>query len=207
VDAGAIIVTGVVENRGQPLAVFADVRAFDGTGRQIGQATAPLSPTLVPAGGTASFEVRVAVDGLVRRYAVTIRPTDRPGVALVTATAELKDRDLQQVGPLVARQLQVSVQSLRAVPTPSGLVVVVTNPTPLPVASAVVDVELDVTCRVGAAGGTPRVIEERWTGSATVQGVPPGGSARAPVALSGGVCLEFLAWSPRTRVGEVRIGE
>lgn len=210
VESGMVVISGVVENRSVARSAYAEARALSGTGAQLGQSDAPLQPSPVPGGGSATFEVRLTVNGIPRRYTVTIRPAGRPNEVLAKAAGELKDKDLQQFGSIVAQQLQASVQSTAATPNPNGFVVLVTNSSSLPVGSVSVDVELSVTCRV-AAGPPPapplRTIQETWRATAAVQQITPGGTSRTSLQLSGGVCLEFTSWTATTRIGEVKIGE
>ncbi len=205
VESGAVVISGVVENRSAARSAYAEARAFSGTGGEIGQGDAPLQPNPVPSGGSATFEVRLAVTGIPRRYTVTIRPAGRSNEVLARATGELKDKDLQQFGSVVAQQLQVTVQSTAATPNPNGFVVLVTNGSSLPVANVNIDVELSITCRVPLP--VLHTIQEMWRASVTVQQIPAGGTSRAALQLSGGVCLEFTSWTPTTRIGEVKIAE
>ena len=266
-DGMTLVVIGTVENRSRTLSVYAEVRALNEAGRQVGQGDAPLRPNPVPSEGIAHFDVRFPIEGVARRFVVTIRPIGSLTVSLAQFSGELKD--LQQFASVVAQQLQVMVQSTTPNPNPRGLVVVVTNGSTLGVASVSVAVEITATCRVPVSAPpaappwrvlvaqllaapppptptpppaptpqppptpqpspapptppppptpgpsippptiapTPRTIQERWTGTVVVQQIRPGGSAQAPLQISGGVCLEFTSWSATTRIGEVKIAE
>ena len=148
-EGTTLVVIGTVENRGQALAAYAEVRAFNETGRQIGQGDAPLRPTPVPSETTANFEVRLPVEGVVRRYLVTIRPAGSLSASLAQLAGEL--RDPQQFASAVAQQLQVVIQSTTPNPNPRGFVVQVANRSTLGVSSVKVDVEITATCRVPAS--------------------------------------------------------
>jgi hypothetical protein len=201
-DDAEFVVSGTVENRGQARAAYAEVAALDAAGRRIGQGNAPLVPTLVPSGGASTFEVRLTVTDIVRRYTVAIRPA-AGGPALAESTGEV--RNLALFGPVVAKQLQVRVQATSATPSRTGFVVVVTNASSLPVASATVTVEISTTCRFGV---TPRFAQETWTATVTIQSLAPGASVQSPLTLSGGLCEGIaVEWAASTRVGEVKIRE
>ncbi len=203
VDEGTLTVMGTVENRSRTQAVYAEVRAFNPSGRQVGQNDAPLFPNPVTTGGSATFEVRVPIDDVVRRYAVTIRPVGQVVGSLAEATGEVKD--LQQFAAVVAKQIQATTQTLVNPPTRDDFVVVVTNGSPLTVASVTVSVEITATCRIPFP--TPRTIQEIRGGTVVVQQLRPGSSARAALPVSVGTCIEFATWSAQARIGEVRIGE
>lgn len=234
VENGTLVISGVVQNRGRPLAAYADVRVLDDAGQQVGRAEAPLQPALVPAGGTAAFQVRISIDRVVRRYLVTIRPAGSPTIALVEASGEIRDQ--QQFAAMAARQVTVEIRSTAAVPTKDTFVVLVTNGSPLAVEAATVIVEMSVTCRVAgrpallmAAAGlpvaaappsptppptppptpapTPRTIQEMWTGTVAVTSIAPRSTTQVAVPLSGGVCLAFTTWSARARVTDVRVAQ
>jgi len=203
IDEGALTVTGTVENRSAPRSVYAEVRAFNPAGRQVGQGESPVAPNPVPTGGAATFEVRVPIDDIVRRYVVTIRPLGQVAGSLAEASGEV--RDLQQFASVVARQIQVATQTLVNPPTRDDFVIVVTNTSPLPVASVAVVVEITATCRIPFPA--PRTIQEIRGGTVVVQQLRPGASARAALPVSIGTCIDFATWSATHRIGEVRIGE
>jgi hypothetical protein len=52
-----------------------------------------------------------------------------------------------------------------------------------------------------------RTIQETWSGTATIQQITAGGTGRAPLQLTGGVCLEFTSWTATVQLGDVKIGE
>lgn len=203
VDEGGLTVTGTVENRSASRAVYAEVRAFNPSGRVVGQSDAPVFPNPVPNGGSATFEVRVPIDDVVRRYVVTIRPVGTIAGSLVEASGEVKE--LQQFASVVAKQIQVQTQTLVNPPTRDDFVVVVTNGSALTVASVTVSVEITATCRIPFP--TPRTIQEIRAGTVVVSQLRPGASARASLPVSVGACIEFATWSATHRVGEIRIGE
>lgn len=201
-DDAEFVVSGTVDNRGPARAAYAEIAALDAAGRRVGQGNAPLVPTPVPSGGASTFEVRLAVTDVVRRYTIAIRPATG-GPVLAEASGEV--RNLALFAPVVAKQLQVKVQATSPTPGRTGFVVVVTNASSLAVANASVTVEVNVTCRFGV---TPRFAQETWTATVTVQALAPGASVQSPLSLSGGLCEGIaVEWAASTRVGEVRIRE
>ncbi len=200
VENGTLIVSGTVENRARTQAAYAEVRALGEGGRRAGEGNAPLYPSPVAGGGAATFEVRIGVSEIVRRYTVTIRPVGSLSAVLAEYSGEVAG--LQQFEAVVAKQLQATVQMAGS---PMGFAVVVTNRSPVPVASAAITARVVGTCRVPFP--TPRVIQETRTASVVVQRIPPGGSSRALLELSTGICLEFVTWSGTATIGEVKIGE
>ncbi len=206
VQGDVLIVTGTVENRGRAAAPYADVRAYSTTGRQVAHGDAPLTPTPVPARGVATFEVRLTIDDVVRRYTVTLRPARSLTATLAESTGEIKN--MQQFAALVARRVRVAVEVTASPPAPDDFSVVVTNNSSLPIASAAVTVDLTVTCRLAQINfPIGRQISEQRSASVAVQQIAPGASSRAKLVLSTGVCLQFATWSATTRTGDVRIGE
>lgn len=203
VDGTILIVTGSVENRSRAQTAYVEVRGIGEDGRTVGQADTPLRPNPVPFEGTATFEIQVPVQDVPRRYAVVIHPTSQPNVTLAEYGAELKD--LAALAGTVAQQLRVVVQSTTPVPNPRSLVVIMTNNSPLTVASVNVVVQVSATCRVAPPGGPARIIQDEWTGTVTLQQIGPGGSAQASLQPAGGVCLEFTSWTASTRVEDVKV--
>jgi hypothetical protein len=182
-----------------------------------------LRPSPAPQGSTATFEVRIGIEQIVRRYTVTLRPANNMRATLAEARGEF--RDVQQFAGLASRQLSVAIQTTDPTPGPKTLVAVVTNNSPLNVSSVNVSAEINVTCRVAAgppvlvAGPSPiptpmpplrtpgRTIQETWTGTATVTSIGPRSAAQAPLQLSGGVCLFFTSWTATARLQDVRVSE
>jgi hypothetical protein len=81
-----LVVEGKVENRGRPLAVYAQVHAFRSGGREAGEGSSPVYPNPVRLGGDAAFEVRLPIDDVVLRYTVTINPMGAPTTSLAQWT-------------------------------------------------------------------------------------------------------------------------
>ncbi|MBI3997482.1 MAG: hypothetical protein HY355_00510 [Armatimonadetes bacterium] len=156
-DGTTLIVSGVVENRGAARAAYAEVRALDASGRLLGQGDAHLRPNPVPSGATARFEVPLTVTGTPKEFVVRIRPLDSPNITLAQFTGEFKD--LKQLGPLIAQQLQVTVEPMTPVPNPNSFIVRVTNGSPATVESVTISVQVTATCRVPASGSLRRVRE------------------------------------------------
>lgn len=206
VQGDVLTITGTIENRGRAASAYAEIKTYNATGRQVAHGDTPLTPTPVAAGGVATFELRLTIDDVVRRYSVTLRPARSLTATLAEQSGELKN--LQQFGPLVARRLRIAVEVASSPPTADDFSVVVTNTSPLLVASAAVTVELTVTCRLGQINfPIGRQISEQRAGSVAVQQIAPGASTRATLALSPGVCPQFATWSAVTRARDVRIGE
>jgi hypothetical protein len=203
VDETTLIVTGSVDNNARPQAVFAEVRAFSTRGQLVAQDDAPVDPSPLPVGRSGTFEVRIAIDDVVRRFTVIIRPAGSVVSSLVEGTGEI--RDVQGFAPIVARKLSALVQTTAQPPTGASLVVAMSNGSSLVVSRVTVAVEITVTCRV--AFPIARMVQEVRTGTATVVQLRPGEIGRAPVSLSDGICPEFTTWTPVTRIGEVRVGD
>ncbi len=203
VDESGFVITGTVENRSRTQGAYAEVRVFNPAGRLVAQGDAPLQPNPVPGGGSGTFEVRLAIDDVVRRYLVTVRPLGSISVTLAEQTGEVKD--LQQFASIVAKQVQATAQTISNPPTRDDFIVVVTNGSPLTVASVTVIAEITATCRIPFP--IPRTIQELRSGSVVVQQLRPGTSARVALPISAGACLEFATWSAQFRIGEVRVGD
>lgn len=201
-----LIITGTIHNRGSAASAYAEIQAFNGAGQVVARGDAPLTPTPVPARGVATFELRVSIDDVVRRYTVTLRPARLLTVTLAEATGEIKD--LKQFAPLVMRKLRIAVEVATSPPGPEDFTIVVTNGSPLPVAMAEVHVDLTVTCRLGQINfPIGRQISEQRAGRVVIQQIAPGATARAALPLSPGVCPQFATWSAVPRAVGARIGE
>jgi hypothetical protein len=179
------------------------VAAFNAAGRRVGEGNAPVQPSPVPSGGAASFEVRFPIADVVTRFTVTIRPA-RGGGKLADYTGQVRTPAI--FAPVVARQLQVEVQARTPNPTRNDFGITVTNGSALVVTRATVTVEVNVTCRLTAAG---QFVQEAWTGSVVIaQPLRPGASAQAVLTLAGGLCQGVaVQWSSSHRVGDVTIAE
>jgi hypothetical protein len=183
-----------------------EVKAYDTAGRQTARADAPLVPTPVRAGEVATFEVRMTLEDVVRRYTVTLRPSRSLTATLAEASGEIKN--MQQFSALVARRLRAAVEVAASPPSPDDFSVVLTNHSSLPIASATVTVDLTVTCRLAQINfPIGRQISEQRAATVTVTQIAPGASSRAKLSLTAGVCPQFATWSAATRTGDVRIGE
>jgi hypothetical protein len=198
-----LIVTGTVDNNARAMSVFAEVRAFGTRGQLVAQDDAPVDPAPLPVGRSGTFEVKITIDDVIRRFTVIVRPTGSVVGSLAEATAEI--RDVAGFAPIVARKLSAVVQTTVQPPTHDSLLVLVNNGSPLVVSSVTVAVEVVVTCRIVVP--TPRMVQEVRTGTATIVQLRPGEIGRAPVSLSPGICIEFATWTSATRVGEVRVGD
>lgn len=198
------VVTGVVENHGPPSSAFAEVNAFNPAGRLVGSSDGPLDPAPLPTGRTATFEARLAIDDVVSRYAVIVRPVGSISVALAQQAAEI--RSLQAFVPLVRRKLRVSVE-FRSIPT--QFLVTVRNDSSATIISATIAVSITGTCFIRLMDQI-RSLSYRGNGLATVSQIPPGGSAQTTIPLppdAGGGCQDLAAASTAPRVVDIRIGE
>ncbi len=200
VEDATLIVAGTVENQGPAMSVYAEVRAFGEAGRRVAEGTAPVYPNPVPRGRTSGFEVRLQVGEVVRRYTVVIRPIGQITGALAEHAGEIKG--MAQFAQIVGKQLEAQVQWLGAA---AGFVVVVTNRSPVAVAGATVAVQIEGGCRLVLPA--PRFVQDSRSGVAKVGAIPAGGSARATVELSPGICQEFATWSATTRITDVRVSD
>ncbi len=192
-----LVVEGKIENRGRPLAVYAEVHAFKSGGREAGEGNSPVYPNPVRLGGDAAFEVRVPIDDVVLRYTVTIRPMGAPTTSLGQTAGTI--RDFKPFGSIVAKQIQAAVET----PTPFNasrrdFTLVVTNSSALVVTSASVEVEIEAFCAQAA---------ERHGGTVPVERLQPGARVRIPLRLKDGLCPGFGGWTAKTKVSSVRIGE
>ncbi len=205
VEETDFIVSGTVENKGQALTAFAEVRAFSASGRRLGEGNSPLQPSPVPGGGVAAFEVRIPIDDIVKRYVVAIRPASARTTTLTEYSAEVKDPKI--FAAIVARSVQVSVQPKSPNPTRAEFFVVVTNGSPFPLTSATVKVDITVTCRI-TAQLPPRFAQEVWSGTVTVEQLRPGASLQLPLSLSGGLCEGVaVSWSASPKVSDLKVGD
>lgn len=223
VEGSTLVLSGVVENRERTLVVYAEARLMDAAGRQVGEGNAPLHPSPVPVGKSASFVIRIPIDQVVSRYVVTIRPVGVPAAVLAQAAGEIKD--LQQFAAMATRQVTVEVKTTTPLPSPNGFLVVVTNGSSLTLARVAVSVQISVVCRVAsrddailAARGlgelaaapvpTPgRQIQETWTGAVVATQISPRSSVQVPLTLSGGVCLTFLTWTASTQITDLKVAD
>jgi hypothetical protein len=202
IDDTDLIVSGIVDNRSRGQNAYAEVVAFSPGGQRVGEGNAPLQPSPVPAGGSGTFEVRMAITDVVARYVVTIRAAGA-GTRLADATGLIRSPTI--FGPIVSKRIQVQVQARNPNPTRSDFVVNVTNGSGLAVSRVVVAVDIRVICRLTIGGA---FVEETWTGTATAPQLRPGGSAQAPLSLSGGVCQGIASqWTPTFRVTDIAISE
>jgi hypothetical protein len=205
VEGTDVIVSGTVENKSRPLAAFAEVRVFNAAGQRVAEGNSPLQPNPVPSGGAATFEVRMSISDVVRRYVVTIRPVSAPTTVLVEHRADVKD--VKIFGAIVAKAVKATVQARTPNPTRGEFIIDVANTSTFPLASATVRAEVSVTCRF-TAQTPPRFAQEVWSGSVTVTGLAPGASQQLPLTLTGGLCEGVVVqWSATTTTSEVKIGD
>lgn len=202
VEGYTLVVTGTVENNSRSQSAYAEVRAFDTSGRVVATGDGPLYPSPVPTGKTATFEARIAIDEIIRRYTVTIRPIGSLSVSLAEQSVVITD--ISAFAAIAGRNVAVDVQVNASPPARTDFYLVVTNGSPLTVVSMTVAIEITGTCRVRIPA--PVVpFREVVSASATVGPVRPGASVRVNIQLSEGPCLQFETWSAQRRVVDMRL--
>ncbi len=203
IEGYTLIVTGTVENNARTQSAYAEVRAFNAAGGHLATADGPLYPNPVSSGGTATFEARMTIDEIVRRYTVTVRPLRSLSATLAESSGVIAD--VQGFGAIVRRGVAMAVQVNASPPTRSDFVLVVTNGSALPIASMTAAVEITGTCR--ARIPAPVVpFREVLSASSTIEQLRPGASTRVNIQLSEGPCLQFTTWSAQQRIVELRVG-
>lgn len=205
VEGTDVIVSGTVENQSRTLAAYAEVRVFAAGGQRLAEGNSPLQPNPVPSGGMGTFEVRMPVDDVVKRYVVTIRPANVRTIVLAEYTGEVKD--FKMFAAVLAKAVKATVQAKTANPTRAEFLVQVSNTGAFPVASASVRAEVSVTCRF-TAQTPPRFAQEVWSGTVIVTALGAGASQHLPLTLTGGLCEGIaVQWSATTTVTDVKIGD
>lgn len=203
VEGYTLIVTGAVENNDRTQSAYAEVRAFNAAGNQVATADGPLYPNPVPSGRTATFEARMTIDEVVRRYTVTLRPLRSLSATLAESSGVITD--VQGFAAIVRRGVVLAVQVNASPPTRTDFVLVVTNGGALAIAGMTVAVEITGTCRVRIPA--PVVpFREVLSASSTIEQLRPGASTRVNIQLSEGPCLQFATWSAQQRIVELRVG-
>jgi hypothetical protein len=109
VEQTTLVVSGTIEIRRASQTVYVDVQAFNGAGQGAGQGDAPVFPSPGPAGGTATFEARIAIDQVVRRYTVTIRPIGSLSAVLAQHMAEITT--FKAFGAIIARDVRAELRA------------------------------------------------------------------------------------------------
>jgi hypothetical protein len=204
VDGTDLIISGTVDNRSRTQNVYVEVAALTAAGQRVGEGNGPVQPGPVPAGASGRFEVRIAITDVVRRFIVTVRPVGG-GPRLAEFSGEI--RTAAAFGEIISRQVQVQVQAGSPNPTRGEFTVNVMNGSAFTLSRVTVTAQISATCRL-TAETPPRFVQETWTGTATVQQMSPGASARAPLSLSGGLCQGVVVqWSATARATEVSISE
>jgi hypothetical protein len=202
-DGPMLVITGTLNNPGRALAVYAEVTAFDSGGRAVGSGDGPVHPNPVPAGGSGTFEARLAPDDLVERYTAVVRPIGMITGSMVELTAEVKDR--QPFAPIVMKRLRVSTQILVGPPR----VILEVHNTSAAGVTAVVTL-LDVETRCFLPRPRPgRFIVDSGTQTLRLPAIPAGATGRATFAptptLDG--CENFVILTARGRVTDLRIAD
>jgi hypothetical protein len=202
VEGTTLIVTGMAENRGAAMNVFADVAAYEASGVVVGRDSAPLTPSPVPTGGRARLEVRIPITDVVRRYTVDLRPAGSPGRSLARYAAGIAS--IASFGAIVIPHLKSDVRPIRMPPgTWDDLAVTVTNNSGYTVASALVDVELRVVCRIDVFPDRRILNRLQHTGRDRIGPIAPGATAQATPSIITDArrdCPVFMEWSATTRI-------
>jgi hypothetical protein len=203
VDGPMLVVTGELDNPGRAQAVYAEVTAFDPNGRAVGSGDGPVHPSPVPAGGSGTFEARLAPDDLVARYTAVVRPVGMITGSITELTAEIKDRE--QFAPIVMKRLRLSTQILVG---PPRVIIEVHNTSAAGVTAVIALVDVETRCFLPRPRPGRFVVE---SGSHTIRvpAVPAGGTARATFAptptLEG--CENFVILTARGRVAGLRVAD
>ncbi|MDR7520841.1 MAG: hypothetical protein QN168_00105 [Armatimonadota bacterium] len=203
VDGVVLVVTGIVENHGRAMLAYAEVAALDDRGRQVATGDSPLDPNPVPYGGTATFEVRLNVDDVVRRYTVTVRPVGSITGSLADQTGEIRNR--QQFNQVVMRRLQVAAEPAAG---PPRVVVTVSNGSVAALASATAAVEYDTRCFIPVPR-PGRFVSTAGSGLVTVGQIPAGGTAQAALAVANATpgCENFAVVAARARIADAKVAD
>ncbi|MDR7484139.1 MAG: hypothetical protein QN187_02325 [Armatimonadota bacterium] len=203
VDGVVLVVSGTVENRGRAMLAYAEVAALDDRGRQVATGDSPLDPNPVPHGGTATFEVRLNVDDVVRRYTVTVRPVGWIAGSLADQTGEIRDR--QQFNQVVMRRLQVAAEPAAG---PPRVVVAVRNGSVAAVASATAAVEYETRCVIPVPR-PGRSISIVGSGLVTVGQIPAGGTVQTALAVANSTpgCEHFAVIAARARIADAKVAD
>lgn len=203
VEGFTLIVIGTVENNSGTQAAYAEIRAFTAAGSQVATGDGPLYPSPVPSGKTATFEARMTINEIVRRYTVTVRPLRSLSATLAESSGVVTD--VQGFAALVGRSVAMAVQVNTNPPTRTDFVLVVTNGSTLPIAGLTVAVEITGTCRIRIPAPVGP-FREVVSASTAIEQLRPGAATRAFLQLPEGPCLQFDTWSAQPRIMELRIG-
>ncbi|HEV8338412.1 MAG TPA: hypothetical protein VGR25_01985 [bacterium] len=192
VEGTTFVVVGSVSNAGPPLALFVQVVLLGPDGGRVGEGTTTLVPNPIGGGRAGSFEVRLTIDDVVARFIVTVRPMNRPTVALAEAAQDVKDAGAFTT-LVLERLLEVTVLGATA-ERGSGTFAAVTNRSSLKITGLVVEIEMRRTCTVTPVGSTfpqvPRTFTDVRKGTVRVGELAP--NARVEVAIdlaATGPCL------------------
>jgi hypothetical protein len=204
IEGSSLVVSGAVENRSRAQSAYADIRVFNGTGRQVASGDSPLYPNPVPGGSTATFEVRLSIAEVVRRYTVTIRPLNSITESLAEQSGDIKD--VQGFASIVARQVTLAVQTKTNPPTRDDFMLLVTNGSPLNVETMTVLLDFTATCHVRIPAPV-RPFREVLSARVTVEQVRAGATASAAIQLPQGPCYQFETWYAQPHVTDIRVSD
>ncbi len=192
VEGTTFVVAGSVSNAGSPLALFVQVVLVGPDGGRVAEGTTTLVPNPIGGGGTGSFEVRLPIDDVVSRLTVSVRPMNRPTIALAEVSQVVSD--VAGFASLVLeRLLEVTVLGATA-ERGSGTFAAVTNRSSLKITGLVVEIEMRRTCTVTPVGSTlpqvPRTFTDIRKGSVRVAELAPNARVEVPIDLAAtGPCL------------------
>ncbi len=204
IEDTALVVTGTVENHSRPASAFAEVAVFSPAGRLMGMSDGSFYPSPLPTGRASSFEARVAIDDVVSRYTVTVRPVG--SITTTLAEQDVEIRSLQAFAPIVMRRLRVAVEFRNG---PTRFLVTVTNGSSAVVSSATVAVDIAGVCFI-QMGDLIRSLEYRGTGVAVVPHIRAGGSAQTIMPMppdAPGGCQDLATASTAARILSIRVGD
>jgi hypothetical protein len=204
-DGTNFVVAGSISNSGTPIALYVEIVLLSADGRRIATTTAPLYPNPVGGGRQGGFEERIPVDDVVARFAVTVRPMNRPLQALAERVEEVKDA--AQFAGILDRLLEVTILGA-TLDRPSGTMASVTNRSTLRVTGLVLSVEMVRTCRTQLASGDFFTFTDRRQGTVQVPVLEPNTRVEVPITLqSQGPCPGFAgtAWSATWRIVSAKL--
>lgn len=210
-EGTVFIVTGSVSNAGAPLALFVEVVLLGADGRRVAEGTTTLVPNPIGGGRTGAFEVRLAFDDIVTRFVVTVRPMNRPTLAVATSSQDIKEVG-QFTDVVLERLLEVTVLGA-TLERASGTYAAVTNRSSLKITGLVLEIQMRRTCR--NAGGTffpspsGGTVEDIRKGTIRIGELPPNARVEVPIDLSAtGPCLGAGAeWQATWKVLSAKVEE
>jgi len=216
-EGTSFVVTGQVANAGAPLALFVEVVLLGPEGRRVAEGTTTLVPNPIGGGRTGAFELRLPFDDIVTRFVVTVRPMNRPTLAVAVSSQEVKEVG-QFADVVVERLLEVTILGA-TLERGSGTFAAVTNRSSLKITGLVLEIEMRRTCTVTTVGNplqpTPRPTPGTSTfvdirkGTVRIAELAPNARVEVPIDLSAtGPCLGAGAeWQASWKVLSAKVEE